>query len=75
MGWLGAPTGPLLDNDNQCWYLHASFHPPLLRSATVPKYIAGYEMFSEPQRDITPEAAAATIRAQPEVHYSKKKAQ
>ncbi|KAK5966349.1 UDP-glucose--hexose-1-phosphate uridylyltransferase [Trichostrongylus colubriformis] len=61
MGWLGAPTGPLLGDDNQCWYLHASFHPPLLRSATVPKYIAGYEMFSEPQRDITPEAAADAL--------------
>ncbi|KAJ1363470.1 hypothetical protein KIN20_023344 [Parelaphostrongylus tenuis] len=72
MGWLGAPTGPLLYNDNKCWQLHASFHPPLLRSATVPKYMAGYEVFSEPQRDITPEKAASTIRAQSEVHYSEK---
>ncbi|KJH52471.1 UTP--hexose-1-phosphate uridylyltransferase [Dictyocaulus viviparus] len=70
MGWLGAPTGPRLSNDNNFWQLHASFHPPLLRSATVPKFMAGYEVFSEPQRDITPEAAAATIRAQSEVHYS-----
>ncbi|KAK6013846.1 UTP--hexose-1-phosphate uridylyltransferase [Ostertagia ostertagi] len=67
MGWLGAPTGPLLNNDNQCWYLHASsirrFSDQVFytRFPTVPKYIAGYEMFSEPQRDITPEAAAATI--------------
>ncbi|KAL6727546.1 hypothetical protein Aduo_009415 [Ancylostoma duodenale] len=70
MGWLGAPTGPALKEDTKHWYLHASFHPPLLRSATVPKYMAGYEVFSEPQRDITPEAAAATIREQSEVHYS-----
>ncbi|KHJ87797.1 galactose-1-phosphate uridyl transferase protein [Oesophagostomum dentatum] len=70
MGWLGAPTGSFLDEDSKHWYLHASFHPPLLRSATVPKYLAGYEMFSEPQRDITPEAAAAKIREQSEVHYS-----
>ncbi|ETN71624.1 galactose-1-phosphate uridyl transferase protein, partial [Necator americanus] len=55
MGWLGAPTGPSLKDDTKHWYLHASFHPPLLRSATVPKYMAGYEVFSEPQRDITPE--------------------
>lgn len=71
MGWLGAPTGPLVTDDNRCWYLHASFHPPLLRSATVPKYLAGYEMFAETQRDITPETAAATIKSQPEIHYSR----
>uniref|UniRef100_A0A158P9B7 UDP-glucose--hexose-1-phosphate uridylyltransferase n=1 Tax=Angiostrongylus cantonensis TaxID=6313 RepID=A0A158P9B7_ANGCA len=35
MGWLGAPTGPSLYDDNKCWQLHASFHPPLLRSGCI----------------------------------------
>jgi UDPglucose--hexose-1-phosphate uridylyltransferase len=44
------------------WHLHAHFYPPLLRSATVRKFMVGYEMLAGPQRDITPEAAAATLR-------------
>ncbi|PAV57793.1 hypothetical protein WR25_05100 [Diploscapter pachys] len=70
MGWLGAPSGDRLKEENKHWQLHASFHPPLLRSATVPKYQAGYEVFAEKQRDITPEFAAAHIRQQPTVHYT-----
>jgi len=45
------------------WHLHAHFYPPLLRSATVRKFMVGYEMLAAPQRDITPEAAAARLRA------------
>jgi UDPglucose--hexose-1-phosphate uridylyltransferase len=45
------------------WHLHAHFYPPLLRSATVRKFMVGYEMLAEAQRDITPEAAAAALRA------------
>jgi len=45
------------------WRLHAHFYPPLLRSATVRKFMVGYEMLAAPQRDITPEAAAARLRA------------
>jgi len=44
------------------WHLHAHFYPPLLRSATVRKFMVGYEMLASPQRDITAEAAAATLR-------------
>ncbi len=44
------------------WHLHAHFYPPLLRSATIRKFLVGYEMLAEPQRDITPEAAAARLR-------------
>ena len=51
------------------WHLHMHFYPPLLRSATVRKFLVGYEMLGEPQRDITPEAAAARLRALPDVHY------
>lgn len=44
------------------WHLHAHFYPPLLRSATVRKFMVGFELLSEPQRDITPEQAAARLR-------------
>ena len=52
------------------WHLHLHFYPPLLRSATVRKFLVGYEMLAEPQRDLTPEAAAARLREQLEVHYA-----
>jgi UDPglucose--hexose-1-phosphate uridylyltransferase len=48
------------------WHLHAHFYPPLLRSATVRKFMVGYELLCQPQRDITPEAAAERLRAVPE---------
>lgn len=48
------------------WHLHAHFFPPLLRSATVRKFMVGYEMLAQPQRDITPESAAERLRALPE---------
>jgi UDPglucose--hexose-1-phosphate uridylyltransferase len=48
------------------WHIHMHFYPPLLRSATVRKFLVGYEMLGEPQRDITPETAAARLRELPE---------
>lgn len=58
MGWHGAPgSGPAPH-----WQLHAHFYPPLLRSAGVRKHMVGYEMLSEAQRDLTPEAAAEKLR-------------
>lgn len=45
------------------WHLHAHFYPPLLRSATVRKFMVGFELLAEPQRDITPESAAERLRA------------
>jgi UDPglucose--hexose-1-phosphate uridylyltransferase len=48
------------------WHLHMHFYPPLLRSATVRKFMVGYEMMGEPQRDVTPESSAERLRAQPE---------
>jgi UDPglucose--hexose-1-phosphate uridylyltransferase len=51
------------------WHLHAHFFPPLLRSATVKKFMVGYELLASPQRDITPESAAASLRLMPERHY------
>lgn len=54
-------------------HFHAHFYPPLLRSAAIRKFMVGYEMLAEPQRDITPESAAARLRELPEVHYSEKR--
>ncbi len=51
------------------WHLHAHFYPPLLRSATIRKFMVGYEMLDSPQRDITPESAAERLRGLPERHY------
>jgi UDPglucose--hexose-1-phosphate uridylyltransferase len=51
------------------WHFHAHFYPPLLRSATVRKFMVGYEMLAMPQRDITPESAAERLRSRAERHY------
>lgn len=59
MGWHGAPFD---GHDHPEWQLHAHFHPPLLRSANVRKFMVGYEMLAEAQRDITPEQAAERLR-------------
>ncbi|MFN8379610.1 MAG: UDP-glucose--hexose-1-phosphate uridylyltransferase [Anaerolineae bacterium] len=69
MGWHGAPTGDLANEDTRPWTIHAHYYPPLLRSATVRKFMVGYEMMGEAQRDITPEQAAARLREQSERHY------
>ena len=58
MGWHGAP----FDGDGAGWQLHAHFYPPLLRSASVRKFMVGFELLAEAQRDLTPEAAAARLR-------------
>ncbi len=65
MGWHGAPFGA----DPHGWQLHAHFYPPLLRSATVRKFMVGYELLAEAQRDLTPESAAARLRDLPAMHY------
>lgn len=62
MGWHGAP----FNNDStEPWTLHAHIYPPLLRSATIRKFMVGYEMLAESQRDLTPEMAAEKLRALP----------
>lgn len=53
------------------WHFHMSFYPPLLRSKTVKKFMVGYEMFAGPQRDITAEEAAETLRRLSDIHYTK----
>jgi UDPglucose--hexose-1-phosphate uridylyltransferase len=60
MGFHQRPTD---GQPHEEWRLHLHFYPPLLRSATVRKFMVGYEMLGTPQRDITPEAAAERLRA------------
>jgi len=60
-GWHGAPAGG--DSSSAAYQLHAHFYPPLLRSATVRKFMVGYEMLAERQRDLTPEQAAERLRS------------
>ena len=66
MGWHGAPFD---DAPTDHWQCHAHFYPPLLRSASVKKFMVGYEMLAEAQRDLTPEQAAERLRAVSTVHY------
>jgi UDPglucose--hexose-1-phosphate uridylyltransferase len=66
MGWHGAPTGP---GTHEHWQLHAHFYPPLLRTATIRKFMVGYEMLAETQRDLTPEQAADRLRQSSLTHY------
>lgn len=56
----GAPTGPYLEEDCRHWQLHAHYYPPLLRSATIRKFMVGYEMLAQAQRDLTPEQVSTT---------------
>jgi UDPglucose--hexose-1-phosphate uridylyltransferase len=69
---MGFHQHPTDGRDYPAWHLHAHFYPPLLRSATVRKFMVGYEMLGSPQRDITPESAAERLRNLPEVHYSER---
>jgi len=63
MGFHQSPTD---GEEHSEWHFHAHFYPPLLRSATVRKFMVGYEMLATPQRDITPESAAERLRSAPE---------
>ncbi|MEJ2113006.1 MAG: UDP-glucose--hexose-1-phosphate uridylyltransferase [Flavobacteriaceae bacterium] len=58
----GIHQAPSNGEMNEHWHWHMSFYPPLLRSATIKKFMVGYEMFATPQRDITPETAAVTLK-------------
>jgi UDPglucose--hexose-1-phosphate uridylyltransferase len=69
MGWHGAS---FFSNSKDAWRLHAHIYPPLLRSSTIRKFMVGYEMLAEVQRDISPEQASARLRECSTLHYSKK---
>jgi UDPglucose--hexose-1-phosphate uridylyltransferase len=62
---MGLHQRPTDGREHPQWHLHAHFYPPLLRSASVRKFMVGYEMLAGPQRDITAEIAAARLRDLP----------
>lgn len=68
---FGIHQQPTNKNENSHWCFHLHFLPPLLRSATVRKFMVGYELLAMPQRDITAEQSAERLRNCSEVHYSK----
>ena len=63
---MGFHQRPTTGAEHPEWHLHGHFYPPLLRSATVRKFMVGYELLAQPQRDITPESAAQRLRDLPE---------
>jgi UDPglucose--hexose-1-phosphate uridylyltransferase len=66
---MGFHQAPFDGRPHSEWTLHAHFYPPLLRSATVRKFMVGFEMLAMPQRDITPEIAAARLRELSGIHF------
>jgi UDPglucose--hexose-1-phosphate uridylyltransferase len=66
---MGFHQKPTTGEAHPEWHFHAHFYPPLLRSATVRKFMVGFEMLGMPQRDITPESAAERLRACSELHF------
>lgn len=66
---MGFHQAPFDGNDNSSHHLHMHFFPPLLRSATIRKFMVGYEMLAMPQRDLTPEQAAERLRGLKKTHY------
>ncbi|MEH0153134.1 UDP-glucose--hexose-1-phosphate uridylyltransferase [Limibacter armeniacum] len=69
----GIHQAPTDGKAHEEWHMHMMFYPPLLRSATVKKFMVGYEMLANPQRDITAEQAAARLRVLSKEHYKSKR--
>lgn len=67
---MGMHQKPTDDASHPEWHWHMHFYPPLLRSAEVRKFMVGYEMLANAQRDLTAETAAERLRQQSEMHYS-----
>jgi UDPglucose--hexose-1-phosphate uridylyltransferase len=70
---MGFHQSPCDGEAHEEWHFHAHFYPPLLRSATVRKFMVGFEMLGMPQRDITPESAAERLRSVPAIHFTELK--
>jgi UDPglucose--hexose-1-phosphate uridylyltransferase len=60
---MGVHQAPYDNAPHAEWQMHLHFYPPLLRSATVKKFLVGYEMLAQPQRDLTPEQVVMRLRA------------
>lgn len=69
----GIHQAPTNGKDNEHWHFHMNFYPPLLRSATIKKFMVGYEMMAESQRDITAEQSAERLRNLSNTHYKNQK--
>jgi UDPglucose--hexose-1-phosphate uridylyltransferase len=67
---MGFHQRPFKGDEDNSWHFHAHFYPPVLRSATIRKFMVGYELLAMPQRDVTPEWAASHLRSLPSVHYA-----
>jgi UDPglucose--hexose-1-phosphate uridylyltransferase len=65
----GIHQAPTDDFEHPEWQMHMHFYPPLLRSATIKKFMVGYELLANPQRDITAESSASILRDLPDKHY------
>ena len=68
----GIHQSPTDGKEHEGWHLHMHFYPPLLRSATVKKFMVGYEMLATPQRDITPEQSVKRLLELPNKHFKLK---
>jgi UDPglucose--hexose-1-phosphate uridylyltransferase len=66
---MGFHQQPVRGSSAEAAHLHAHFYPPLLRSASIRKFMVGFELLGSPQRDLTPEDAAARLKAVSPVHY------
>src|SRR5205814_9172185 len=66
MGFHQRPTDK---TEHPEWHFHAHFFPPLLRSATIRKFMVGFELLGMPQRDITPETSAERLRSVSDSHH------
>lgn len=69
----GIHQSPTDEKPHPEWHFHMHFYPPLLRNAEVKKFMVGYEMLAEPQRDITPEQSAEILQNLSVVHYKSDK--
>jgi UDPglucose--hexose-1-phosphate uridylyltransferase len=69
---MGFHQSPVTPGEHTEWHFHAHFYPPLLRSATVRKFMVGFEMLGMPQRDITAESAAERLRGTPDIHFTRR---
>ena len=69
----GIHQAPTDGQEHPEWQFHMHFYPPLLRSASVKKFMVGYEMMGESQRDITPEKSAEMLRNLSDIHYKQNK--
>src|SRR5207253_4317083 len=70
---MGIHQRPTDGKPHDEWHLHIHFYPPLLRSASIRKFMVGFELLASPHRDLNPEEAAEKLRGLSEVHYRDEK--